>query len=391
MLSLDPFARLNKLLEGVTPDQTRVPILMHLGEPQHAPPAMIAEVVAANAHLWNRYPPSQGLPEYRDACARWLTRRYALPPGAITGNLNVLALSGTKEGLFLVTQALNSAVVGRSVVVLPNPYYLVYDGAAETAGYERVYLDATAENGFLPDIDHLDSSVLDKTAFLYLCNPSNPQGTVADCQYLERAIALARRHGFVLIVDECYADIYNTAPPSGALEACFQLGGGFDNVLVFHSCSKRSSAGGLRCGFVAGDPALIATFLRLRRFGGSQVPMPLQYAAAALWDDETHASENRLKYRIKFDIAETILRGHFDFYRPAAGFFLWLNVGDSASACVRLWREVALRVLPGAYIAQPGNAGRNPAHHYIRVALVHEPHLIADGLERLVQALGRSS
>jgi N-succinyldiaminopimelate aminotransferase len=272
-------------------------------------------------------------------------------------------------------------------VLLPNPYYLVYNGGATMAGAEVVHLDATAATSFLPDLAAIDPALLERAALFYLCTPANPQGAVADLDYLKKAITLAREYDFVLAVDECYCEIYDDRAPPGALEACVGLGGDLRNVLVFHSLSKRSSAAGLRCGFVAGDPALIARFQRLRSYGGAQIPLPLQHAAAALWEDEAHVEANRALYRRKFDIAEKMLKGRFGFYRPPGGFFLWLDVGDGEAAAKRLWREAAIRTLPGAYIARANGGGENPGRRYIRVALVHDDATIAPGMERMASVL----
>ena len=304
-LADNPFARLRALLDEAPPRTNLEPVLMSVGEPQHEPPAMVARIIAESASLWNRYPPMAGTAAYRAACARWLTRRFHLPAGMITPERHVLSLNGTKEGLFLVASlAVPEEQDGvRPAVLLPNPYYLVYNGAAALAGAEIVYLDATRETGFLPDLAAIPEALLARTALMYLCSPANPQGAVADLAYLKTAITLARRHDFVLAVDECYCEIYDRAPPPGALEACAALGGDLAQVLVFHSLSKRSSAAGLRCGFVAGDPRLIALCDRLRGYGGSQVALPIQASATALWGDETHVEENRGLYRRKFEVA----------------------------------------------------------------------------------------
>jgi N-succinyldiaminopimelate aminotransferase len=272
------------------------------------------------------------------------------------------------------------------LVLLPNPYYLVYLGGAVMAGAEVVALDATAATGFLPDLDALEPRPLERTALFYLCSPANPQGAIADLAYLEKAIRLAREYDFVLAVDECYGEIYDQAPPPGVLEACARMGGALDNVLVFHSLSKRSNAAGLRCGFVAGDPALIQRFQHLRSYGGAQVPLPLQHAATALWQDEEHVEPNRALYRRKFTVAETALGRRFGFYRPPGGFFLWLDVGDGERAAQALWREAGVRTLPGAYVAR-GTGDENPGRRYIRVALVHDDATIAAGMQRMLSVL----
>lgn len=383
-----PFARLNALLREIEPRINEEPIAMSVGEPQHPTPPLVARVIAENAHLWNRYPPMPGTPEYRAAAAQWLTRRYGLASGMVTADAHVTALAGTKEGLFqFASVVVPETKAGKTPTVLvPNPYYLVYAGGAAMAGAEVVYLDATAETGFLPDLCAIKPEHLERCALFYLCSPANPQGAIADLDYLKTAIKLARDWDFVLAVDECYCEIYDEAPPPGALEACRALGGDLRNVLVFHSLSKRSSAAGLRCGFVAGDAELIARFQQLRSYGGTQIPMPLQAAAAALWHDELHVEENRALYRRKFDIAEHILAGRFDFYRPPGGFFLWLDVEDGERAAKALWREAGVRTLPGGYIAKSNGRG-NPGERYIRVALVQDETTTAAGLERLRRVL----
>jgi N-succinyldiaminopimelate aminotransferase len=385
----NPWARLRALLDRAPPRANLPPVMMQLGEPQHEPPPMMARIIAEKAHLWNQYPPMQGTAAYRDACADWLTRRYKLPPGMVVGARHVLSLNGTKEGLFLAaSMAVPQEKRGQvPLVLMPNPYYLVYYGAAAMAGAESMFLDATEKTGFLPDLDAIPDAVLARTALFYLCSPGNPQGAIADLAYLQKAIALARAHDFVLAMDECYCEIYDRLAPPGALEACARMGGDMSNVLVFHSLSKRSSAAGLRCGFVAGDEKLIALMQSLRAYGGAQVPLPIQEAATALWGEETHVDANRALYRQKFDEAERVLKGRFGFYRPPGGFLLWLDVGDGEEAALTLWREAAVRTLPGAFIARPNARGDNPGKRYIRVALVHDDATIATGLTRLAQVL----
>jgi aspartate/methionine/tyrosine aminotransferase len=367
---------------------------MSVGEPQHQPPALLTETLAAHAHEWNRYPPMAGTPELRQAIVDWLTRRYRLPAGALDPERHILNLAGTKEGLYLFSSlAVPHDKGGRQpVVFVPNPYYLVYNGAATMAGAEAVFLDATRDNAFLPNLDAIPRDQLERAALFYLCSPANPQGTIASLDYLKRAITLAREYDFVLAVDECYAEIYDRVPPAGALEACAALGGGlsnglFDNVVAFHSLSKRSSAAGLRSGFVAGDPKLIGHFKHLRDFGGCQVPLPIQAAATALWRDEAHVEENRARYRRKFDIAEAAIGGKYGFYRPDGGFFLWLDVGNGEDAALKLWRDAAIRVLPGGYTARAANGRANPGSQYIRLAIVHDEAALEVAFSRMRRVL----
>ena len=378
-----PFRRLAGLLAHEQPPAG--PILdLALGEPKHAPPALLAETVAAHAHLWNRYPPVPGTPEFRAAVAGWLTRRFSLPAGAVDPDRHVVPLAGTKEGLYLLPAVVTPSR-GNPAVLMPDPVYAVYYGAAVMAGAEPVLLPATAATGFLPDLDAIPADLLDRTALLYLCTPANPQGAVADPDYLRRAVRLARRHGFVLAVDECYSELWDRAPPSGALEAALAEDGGFSQVVVFHSLSKRSSAAGLRSGFVAGDAEILARILRLRAYASPVQPLPLLAAATALWQDEVHVEDNRARYRAKFDIAQRRLGNRFGFYRPDGGFFLWLDVGDGEAACRRLWRE-GVRVLPGGYLSVDG-VGGNAGAPYVRVALVDEPAVIDAALGRLGEVL----
>lgn len=382
-----PFTDLRALLDGIAPPAGAPPLNLSLGDPQHAPPELLGDVLAANAHLWGTYPPNHGTPELLDAITAWLSRRYALAPGAIDAETHVLPVAGTREALFMVASLAVPEDGARATVLLPNPVYHVYAGAvAMTAGRPR-YLAATRASGFLPDLDSVDAGTWERCALFFLCSPSNPQGAVADLAYLEKAIGLARRHHFVLVVDECYAEIYDTEAPPGALEACRRLGPGFDGVLVFHSLSKRSSAAGLRSGFVAGDASAIARFKRLRAFSSAMVPLPVQAAAAALWRDEDHVVVNRERYRAKFDAADAVLGNRPGYYRPAGGFYLWLDVGDGEAAATRLWREAGLRILPGAYMAGAAPGGDNPGAPYLRVALVHPAEVVEEALQRLVKVL----
>ncbi|MDA0998864.1 MAG: aminotransferase class I/II-fold pyridoxal phosphate-dependent enzyme [Proteobacteria bacterium] len=385
-----PFDRLRTLLDPIAPETNKPPIMLSVGEPKLPPPKFISEILGGRHDDWGKYPPIDGTPSFRRAVSEWLTRRYDLDAGSIDPDRHVLPVSGTREALYLVSAlCVPPEKAGqRPAILMPNPFYHVYGGATAVAGAEPVYLPALAENGFMPDIDAVDPAILDRTALFYLCTPSNPQGTAAPIAVLKRAIELARRHDFVLVVDECYAEIYDRHPPAGGLQAAAELGQGLENLLVFHSLSKRSSAAGMRSGFVAGDPNLIKMFRRLRNYVGPQVALPALEASEALWRDEAHVDAVRAFYRRNFDIAEAAIAGRFGYYRPDGGFFLWLDVGDGERATAELWRKAALRVLPGAYIARPGADGVNPGSRYIRVALVNPPEQTEDAMERLAGVLG---
>ncbi len=380
-LGPSPFQRLDQLLAGAAPGAE--PIFMSLGEPQHPYPDFVADCLHENRHLYGKYPPLGGTAEFRQAAADWLARRFKLPPGLIDEARHIVALSGTREGLFMMPQVLVPEDIAgrRPAALMPSPFYHAYAGAAVACGAEPVYLACTRAGNFLPDLDSLPADLLERTAVFYLCSPTSPQGTAVDADYFARLIALARAHDFVLLIDECYADLYDGEPPVGALEVC-AADGDLSNVLVFHSASKRSSVPGLRSGFVAGDPDLIARFRTLRSYGGAVMPLPVLAASAALWRDDDHAAANRALYSEKFDIAERVLDRKLGFYRPRAGFFLWLDVGDGEDAARRLWREVGLKVMPGGYLARE-TAGSNPGRPYIRVALVQD----AATTERALNAL----
>jgi len=387
------FWRLQQLLADEPSPAGLEPLALHVGEPQLPPPRFVSETIAAHDRLWGKYPPHPGTPEFRAAVADWLTRRYGLPAGMLDGERHVLPCAGTKEGLFHMGLLTVPGAAFRHdgatpAVLMPNPVYQVYTGAAAFAGAEPVAVSATAETRFLPDYASLDRELLQRTALLFLCSPANPQGAVADADYIASVIRLAREYGFAAVFDECYSEIYRGAPPVGALEVCAQIGGSLDNVLVMHSLSKRSSSPGLRCGFVAGDPALIDAYRTIRSYAGVAVPMPILKAAEALYADETHVAATRGHYAELFGMAERILGNTPGFAAPPGGFFLWLDTGDGEAAAVRLWREAGVRVMPGGYMASPDfRTGENPGDRYIRVAMVHNAALAEDALTRIARVL----
>ena len=386
-----PFVRLRELLGDTPPGKT--PISLAVGEPQHPIPPFVGAVIAAHVTEFGRYPMNRGLEEFAAAVGQWLDRRYKLQRRVDPAS-EILVLNGTREGLFLAgIAARNYATTrgnsgGKPAVLIPNPFYAAYAAGAIAADCEPVYLPATAATGFLPNLDALGEDLLARTVAVYLASPSNPQGAVADRAYLEKLTALARRFGFLILSDECYCEIYSDRAPPGMLEAA---GADFANVVVFHSLSKRSSLPGLRVGFAAGDRKFLASYLELRNVAAPQVPTPLQRVAIAAYGDEKHVEVNRRLYREKFDLADQIIGGRYNYRRPAGGFFLWLDVsayGGSEAVTQRLWREAGLRVVPGRYLAQEQADGSNPGADYIRVAMVQDKAITADALHRLVAVLG---
>ena len=377
------FPRLRKLLDVHEPGGE--PIAMTIGEPRHAFPAWITDIIAENAAGFGKYPENDGALSLRTAQAAWLAKRYGVTVDPAT---QVLALNGTREGLYNASMALcPEQKNGRKPVVLtPNPFYQVYAVAALSVGAEPVYLPATAETGDLPDFHAVDPAILDRTAIAYICSPANPQGAVASEAYWEALIALAEKHDFKIFADECYCEIYRDAPPPGALQVARRMGADPDRVLVFHSLSKRSNLPGLRSGFCAGGEASIARMKQLRSYSGAQLSMPLQAAAERVWLDEAHVEENRALYRAKYTIADEIFADVPGYKGPEAGFFLWLPVEDGEAATLKLWRETGVRVLPGAYLAREVD-GVTPGHDRIRVAMVAEQEEMRRGLRTLRETL----
>jgi len=388
-----PFARLNALLAPITPATHLGLINMSVGEPQGAMPAFARQIVNDEIDGWNRYPPNQGMPELNQAICEWLTRRYKLPAGLLDADRHVHPTAGSKEGVYIIATVATPAQKGgaKPIVALPNPFYQAYLGGAVLSGAEPLLVNAPQSNGFLPDYESLDEATWKRMTVVYLCSPANPQGAIASKEYLQNLLRLCRKHDVVLAVDECYAEIYNDKPPVGALEAALAMDetGGkdpFRSLAVFHSLSKRSNAAGLRSGFVAGDPRIIAMILRWRTYGGPQIPFAVQKASAALWREESHPPVTREWYRKNFKVAEQILHNRFGYYTPGGGFFLWLDVGDGEEATRKLWREAHVKVLPGAYACRETN-GVNTAERYIRVALVHDEKTTREGLSRLASVL----
>jgi N-succinyldiaminopimelate aminotransferase len=384
-LGRSPFVRLRELLADAPPGEPAISLAV--GEPQHGVPAFVGPVLAAHVEEFGRYPMNKGLDEMCEAAAGWLSRRFSLPR-PIDPASEVLVLSGSREGLFLAAIAAARHVGGRRgtpAMLIPNPFYAAYAAGAVIAHCEPVYLPATAETGFLPDLDALSAELLARTVAFFIASPANPQGAVADLSYLSRLVALARHYGFLVFSDECYSEIYTQHAPAGVLEAC---AGDFTNVVEFQSLSKRSNLPGLRIGFAAGDRKFLARYLELRNVAAPQVPMPVQRVAIAAYADEDHVAENRRLYAQKFDLADQIIANRYGYRRPGGGFFLWLDVaahgGDEAVA-LRLWREAGLRVVPGRYLAREQADGSNPGRGYIRVAMVQDRDTTEQALQRLVR------
>lgn len=359
------FPRLRKLLDHHAAGGD--PIAMTIGEPRHPMPDFVGPILAENLAGFGVYPPNDGAPELLAAISGWLTRRY----GVNMAQDRLMVLNGTREGLFNACIALcpETKRGKRPVVLMPNPFYQVYAVAALTVGAEPIYVPATAATGFLPDYASLSPDILDRVAIAYLCSPANPQGAVASRDYWRSLLALAEKHDFVILADECYSDIWRNAAPVGALQVAAEIGADPERVFAFHSLSKRSNLPGLRSGFVAGGAQGMARIRQLRAFAGAPLPLPIQKVSEAAWNDEAHVVQNRALYQDKFRVADQIFSGLQGFSCPDGGFFLWLPVPDGEVAALKAWVETGVRVLPGAYLSRDV-MGDNPGKSYIRVALV---------------------
>ena len=382
-----PFVRLAALLAEVKPGKE--PISLAVGDPSGKVPDFITAAMVKETASFGHYPAITGTEAWRRAAGHWLNTRFELN-GRIDAERHVLPLMGTREGLFSVLFPLMplSKNGGKPVVAMPNPFYQCYAAAVLAAGAEPAYVTAGESNGFLPDYASLPQATLDRLVAVYICSPSNPEGAVADEDYWQRLFALAEKHDFIVLADECYADIYYDTKPACALPTRLKQSDGFSRLLTFHSLSKRSGLPGLRSGMVAGCGRLIEKFRAFRTIACPTVPGPLLAAAVAAWSDEAHVAANRVAYGEKMAAAQKILGPHF--VRPEGGFFLWLKTGNGEETALRLLREEGIRVLPGAYLGReidPGKPQSNPGFSYIRVALVSDLSTIMTALERVAKVL----
>lgn len=370
-----PFERLAQLKAGVVPPAGLAHINLSIGEPQHTPPHFVAEQLISHLHGLSNYPLTRGSDELRAAIAAWLAQRFDLPPTSIDPARHILPVNGTREALFAFAQA----VIDRTcapLVVMPNPFYQIYEGAAFLAGAEPWFLNTTAATGYRPDFSAVPAEVWERCQLIYICTPGNPSGAVLDTAALQQLIELADRYDFVIASDECYSELYpdeNNAP-TGLLAAAAATGRtDYRRCVVFHSLSKRSNLPGLRSGFVAGDADIMAGFLRYRTYHGCAMPPATQAASIAAWKDETHVRENRELYRRKFAAVLEILGDVLDVRRPDASFYLWprtpLTLGDDTEFARGLFAQQNVTVLPGSYLSREAH-GSNPGRNHVRMALV---------------------
>ena len=384
-----PFAKLYQLFSDLTPAAGKSPIALSIGEPQHESPAFVIKEIADNLHRLANYPSTAGLPELRAAIATWLKRRYELP--AVDADAQVLPVSGTREALFSFAQATVTPDPG-ALVMSPNPFYQIYEGAALLAGAKPHFINCTATTGLLPDFSSVTEQQWQQCQLLYLCSPGNPTGAVMPLEQLQSIIRLAHEYNFIIASDECYSEIYSdeSAPPPGLLEACAAMGDtDYRNCVVFHSLSKRSNLPGLRSGFVAGDARILSSFLQYRTYHGCAMPIHHQLGSILAWGDEHHVEANRQQYREKFAAVLAELKGHLSVTAPEAGFYLWPETPVSDTEFARqLYAEENVIVLPGRYLARESN-GINPGENRVRMALVASTEHCVEAAQRIVHRLGK--
>lgn len=366
-----PFQKLRKLFEGITCNPALDPIDLHIGEPKHITPDFIRQAMVDNLDGLSNYPTTAGTSALRGSIAAWIARRFQLP--SINPETEVIPINGSREGLFSFAQMVIDAKSQDSVVVCPNPFYQIYEGAALLAGATPQFINTLPGNHFRMDFTQLPGDIWSRTQLVYVCSPSNPTGGVMTLDEWQELFALSDRYGFVIAADECYSEIYFTEgqPPLGALSAAHQLGrSGFPRLVVFNSLSKRSNVPGLRSGFVAGDAQLLNKYLLYRTYHGCAMNPVAQITSVAAWNDETHVAENRHLYLQKFNTVIDMLSETIPVQMPDASFYLWVKTPISDTEFTKqLHRDYNVTVLPGSYLARDVR-GVNPGENYVRIALV---------------------
>jgi len=377
-----PFQRLRDLFAGIEPNADYKAVNLSIGEPKHDTPALIKEALVNNLQGLASYPTTAGIPALRQAIANWAERRYAVKLNVET---EIIPVNGSREALFSFAQAVIEADKNKPVVISPNPFYQIYEGAAFLAGAEPYFMNTMPENEHAMDFDSVPSAILNRTQLVFICSPGNPSGKVMSLAQWEKVFALSDQYDFVIAADECYSEIYfdETHPPLGALQAAKKLGRDFTRLVVFSSLSKRSNVPGMRSGFVAGDAKIIEQFLLYRTYHGCAMSPAVQAASIAAWNDEAHVIENRRLYAEKFKLVTPMLKGVLDVEMPDAAFYLWARTSmPDTEAAIRLYRDFNVTVLPGSFLAREAH-GVNPGKHFIRLALVASVEECVEAAERI--------
>ncbi len=367
-----PFEKLNRLKQDITPPADKDHIALSIGEPKHPTPHFIQQALLNHLHGLGNYPTTKGLPELRACIAEWLGERFNIPVTAIDPDRQVLPVNGTREALFSFAQCLINPA-HRPLIVMPNPFYQIYEGAALLAGAEPYYLNTLEENSYLPDFERVTDEVWQRCQLLYICSPGNPTGAVIPRETHFKLLELAEKHDFIIASDECYTEIYDdeNTPPPGLLQSAYEAGNrAFKRCIAFQSLSKRSNAPGLRSGFVAGDAELLERYFQYRTYHGCAMSLPVQYASIAAWRDESHVRENRRQYRDKFNAFIEILSPVCEIAKPPASFYVWLKTPIADTDFAReLFARQNVTVLPGSFLSRDCER-INPGRNHVRIALV---------------------
>ena len=379
-----PFQKLRELFADITPNPALRHVNLSIGEPKHATPQLVIDSLNANMAGLASYPTTQGSDELRRSISNWLAQRYGIPPLDISKQ--VVPVNGSREALFAFAQAVIDSSKPNPVVISPNPFYQIYEGAALLAGAEPYFINTTAANGFQPDWSSVPEDIWQRTQLVYVCSPGNPTGAVIPLAGWQQMFELADRYGFVIASDECYSEIWFDEPPLGALQAAQQLGrSDYRNLVVFSSLSKRSNVPGMRSGFVAGDAKILEKFLLYRTYHGCAMNPTVQAASAAAWNDEAHVEDNRQQYRAKFAAVTPLLKPVLDVDLPDAAFYLWAKAPISDTEFAReLYRQQHVTVLPGSFLAREAH-GSNPGQNYVRIALVAPLDECIEAAQRIVE------
>lgn len=400
-----PFAKMATLLADSTPAHSYDEIKLGIGEPKHAPPAFVLDVLRENLDKISHYPTTNGLFELRQTIAHWLEKRFFL--NHLNPNTQVLPVMGTREAIFSIVQAvinhetetvsqtatLNQSPTPTPIVVMPNPFYQIYEGAAILAQAKPYFIPCTSDNSFKGDFRSVPKDVWTRTQLLFVCSPNNPTGSVMTMDDWEQVLRLSDQYGFIIASDECYSELYFDKAPIGLLQACAALGRhDFKNCLVFHSLSKRSNLPGLRSGFVAGDAAILQAYLQYRTYQGCAMPIPHQLASIAAWEDEKHVAHNRALYQEKFALWMSELGELLDLRMPEAGFYFWIKApeqfdSDDELFVKALYENANIHALAGRYLSREVN-GENPGQGYVRIALVASVEESREAIKRIRQLLG---
>ncbi|MEE8388853.1 MAG: succinyldiaminopimelate transaminase [Acidiferrobacterales bacterium] len=382
-----PFQRLARLFADSEPNRDKSPIAWSIGEPKHASPQIVRDAIRDNLDELSTYPSTKGLAELRRAIANWLTQRFHLTTETIDPERHILPVNGTREALFSIAQTVAADDSSKQpVVIMPNPFYQIYEGAALLAGAEPYYLNTTADTGYRMDFSDIPEDILKRTRLVYVCSPGNPAGAIMGHEQYHQLLELAEKYDFVIASDECYSEIYfdEDTPPVGLLQVANDLGiKEYQRCLVFHSLSKRSNLPGLRSGFVAGDGELMKAYMQYRTYHGATLSNMAQRASIVAWEDEDHVRENRELYRKKFDAVLEILSQVMQVNKPDAAFYLWAQVNINDKEFARgLYENENVAVLPGSYLSRE-SGGINPGAGHVRMALVAPLDECVDAAKRI--------